>query len=209
MNSILLNTAYFPPIAWFQQALLADEIWIEKQENYIKQTYRNRCKILGAHGVQDLSIPVQHNQSKIRINELISDESQAWKRIHWQAIQSAYGKSPYFIHYAWRFEPYFKSKEVVNLYTFNFGLIQELNIALKLGLNLNETETYEHLPMNKIDLRNAFIAKGKPKQEELILKKKYYQSFPDKHEFVANLSILDLLFHQGPDAVLFLEEQGK
>lgn len=207
MKSIVVSTAYFPPVAWFQQALAADEIWMEKQENYLKQTYRNRCKILGAHGIQDLSIPLQHTQSKIKINDVVSDESQAWKRVHWQAIQSAYGKSPYFIHYAWRFEPYFKNKEIVNLYAFNFGLIQEVFKSLKLSLNLNETENYENLPKNRIDLRNAFHAKGNPKQEELIFEKKYYQSFPEKHDFVANLCILDLLFHQGPDTVLYLINQ--
>jgi hypothetical protein len=204
MKDIVVSTAYFPTVAWFQQVLAANEIWLEKQENYTKQTYRNRCKILSTHGVQDLSIPLQHTQSKIKITEIVSDESQDWKRVHWQAIQSAYGKSPYFIHYAWRFEPYYKNKEVINLYAFNFSLIQEVFKALKLSLNLKQTESFEPVPSNKIDLRNAFHAKGTPRQAELIFEKRYYQSFPEKQDFVANLCILDLLFHQGPDAVLYL-----
>jgi hypothetical protein len=205
MKSVLLSTAYLPPIAWFQQALDAEEVWIEKEENYLKQSYRNRCKILGAQGLQDLSIPVQHLQSKPKITELSSDESQAWKRIHWQAIQSAYGKSPFFIHYAHRIEPYYLTKQVINLYNFNFGLIQEVSQALKLGLTLKETTDFEKAPEDKIDLRNHFLAKGNPREDELIVSKKYYQSFPEKYAFMPNLSILDLLFHQGPAAISFLK----
>lgn len=205
MKSILLSTAYLPPIAWFQQALAAEEVWIEKEENYLKQSYRNRCKILGAQGLQDLSIPVQHLQSKPKITQLSSDESQAWKRIHWQAIQSAYGKSPFFIHYAYRFEPYYQNKQAVNIYDFNLSLIKEVLQALKLTLNLKETAHFEKTPDTKIDLRNYFKSKGNPMEEELIVSKKYYQSFPEKFAFMPNLSILDLLFHQGPATISFLK----
>jgi hypothetical protein len=205
MKKVLLPIAYLPPIAWFQHALQADEVWIEQYEHYTKQTYRNRCKIVGAHGIQDLSIPTQHQSQKIKISELQSDENIHWKRNHWLAIRAAYGKSPFFVHYAHLFEPYFLPKESVNVFEFNFGLIQTLLKCFKTPISLNLSREYEITPQDKEDLRNAFHGKGLPHASELLFEKKYYQSFPEKFDFFPNASAIDLLFHQGPAAVSFLK----
>lgn len=204
MQKILLSTAYFPCIAWFQQAIAADEVFIEAQENFVKQTYRNRTKIMTSQGIQDLIIPVLHASKKDKITQLLSDENQHWKSKHWNAIQSAYGKSPFFIHYAWKFEPLFIDPSPVHLFAFNFKLIQLLFKSLKIEIELKETSEFLVQPNEIKDLRNIYSAKGMPLENDLLHVKPYYQSFSEKYPFAPNLSILDLLFHQGPAALDYL-----
>jgi hypothetical protein len=205
MQKILLSTAYFPCIAWFQHIIAANEIYLEGHENYTKQTYRNRTKIMTAQGVQDLIIPVLHASKKDKIKSLLSDENQQWKGKHWNAIQSAYGKAPFFIHYAWKFEHLFKDNSPVHLYTFNVTIIQLILKSLKVEIELKETSDFWVQPEAFKDLRNAFNAKGMPQEQELLTVKPYYQSFSEKYPFAPNLSILDLLFHQGPAALDYLK----
>lgn len=205
MQKILLSTAYFPCIAWFQHIIAADEIYLEGYENYTKQTYRNRAKIMTAQGVQDLIIPVLNNAKKDTIKSLQSDENQNWKGKHWNAIQSAYGKAPFFMHYAWKFEPLFKENSSIHLYQFNLNLIQLILKSLKVEVQLLETNEFLVQPEEFKDLRNAFNAKGIPTEQELMVVKPYYQSFSEKYPFAPNLSILDLLFHQGPAALDYLK----
>jgi hypothetical protein len=205
MQRILLSTAYFPCIAWFQRAIAEEEIYLESHESFVKQTYRNRTKIMTSQGVQDLIIPVLHASKKDKIKSLQSDENQHWKGKHWNAIQSAYGKAPFFMHYAWKFEPFFKENSSIHLYQFNLDLIQLILKSLKVEVQLMETSEFSVQPEELKDLRNAFNAKGIPSEQELMLVKPYYQSFSEKYPFAPNLSILDLLFHQGPAALDYLK----
>lgn len=197
-KSVLLSTAYLPSIAWFQHALSGEEFHLESQENYVKQSYRNRAKILTANGVLDLIIPVSHNKEKQLITEICLNENEAWRKQHWQAICSAYGKSAFFLYYRDAFEHLYFGSNQKTLFDWNNDLIKLLIKLLKLELQPQFTKEFEKEALNKTDLRNAFKAKGNPPVEELLFTKKYYQVFAEKFEFVPNLSVLDLLFNVGP-----------
>ncbi len=200
---ILLSTAYLPPIAWFQHLLHADKVYLEQYENYTKQSYRNRCRILTANGSMDLSIPIQH-KGKQAIKEVLIQDAEMWRKQHWQAICSAYGKSAFFLYYKDAFEPFFQMGSSKNLFEHNLKLIQLVLRFLKLNIPIELTESFESLPTNTIDLRNYFQAKTNEPAQELLLNKPYLQVFSDKFTFQPNLSILDILFNQGPVAKDFL-----
>lgn len=201
---VLLSLHYLPCIAWFQHALQAPSIVLECHEHYIKQSYRNRCKILGAQGIQDLIIPVQKGAQKLPVSQVLLQDLEPWRRIHWHAIRSAYGKSPYYIHYAPKLEPFYLHSTHRSLVDFNQELIQLLFALLKVEPNIGFTQAYEKEPLDKLDLRNYFGAKGEPSASELLQEKTYYQNFSDKFPFQANLSILDLIFQLGPQSKDFL-----
>src|SRR5438552_842424 len=96
---MLLSTAYFPPIEYFQKIIFADKIQIEKHENFVKQTYRNRCHVLGTNGLQILSIPLVNTHEKILIGDKRISNREDWQKLHWRSITSAYRNSPFFIYY--------------------------------------------------------------------------------------------------------------
>jgi hypothetical protein len=197
-QATLLTTAYLPSIAWFQRAAKAQTLYLESHENYLKQSYRNRCKILTANGVMDLIVPVKHASSKQLITEIHIEESHPWRKQHWQAICSAYGKSAFFLYYRDPIEQlYFGSNQSL-LYDFNLDFIKLIARLLKLNLTILLTQEFEKQVLDKLDLRFMFKAKGTPTAEELLIDKKYFQVFTEKFDFVPNLSILDLLFNVGP-----------
>jgi len=200
---ILLSTAYLPPIAWFQHLLHADKVYLEQCENYSKQSYRNRCRILTANGSMDLSIPIQH-KGKQAINEVLIQEAEMWRKQHWQAICSAYGKSAFFLYYKDAFEPFFQAGSSINLFEHNLKLIQLVLRFLKVNIPIELTERFESVPPNMVDLRNYFQAKTNVHSQELIIYKPYLQVFSEKYSFQPNLSILDILFNQGPVSKDFL-----
>ena len=105
-DTVLLSTAYFPPIQYFTKFLLYKNILIEQYDHYGKQSYRNRCEIYGANGPLTLSVPVnkKHNQ-KILVRDVDIDYSLNWQKVHWKAIESAYNRSPFFLYYKDRLGP--------------------------------------------------------------------------------------------------------
>lgn len=193
-----------PSIAWFQQVCAADKVILEKAENYQKQSYRTRCKILTANGVMDLSIPVLHGNGKQLISEVFTQETENWRKQHWQAICSAYGKSAFFLFYRDALEKFFLKSEPVNLFEHNLALIDLLLKQLKLKKEFEFTTSYEPKPTELTDLRNSFHAKGNPLESELLFKETYFQVFAEKFPFQSNLSVLDLLFNVGPIAANYL-----
>ena len=197
MKKILLDLQYLPPLAYFAAIAKADEVWIEGAENFVKQTYRNRCRIMTTHGVQDLSIPVHHAGRKIPIRDLEIDYKQKWMNNHWRAIKSAYGKAPFFDYYSEEVE-----EAIMTKYQYLFELNwQLLTICLRYaGLTqpqIHITETYEKIPQNGIlDLRSA--VHPKKAAPDWYRAQSYHQIFGNN--FVPNLTILDLLFCEGPGA---------
>ena len=126
LNNILLSTAYLGPIEYFASMSNAKEVTIEKQEHYIKQTYRNRCLIATANGIQSLTIPViKVNGNRTKIKDIQIAYSEKWQLLHWRAIVSAYNHSPYFLYNKDILEPFY-FKEFKFLFDFNFQLLEEL-----------------------------------------------------------------------------------
>lgn len=203
-QTVLMSIAYMPSIAWVQQVCAAEKVILEKAENYQKQSYRTRCKILSANGVLDLSIPVAHANSKQLISEVITQETENWRKQHWQAICSAYGKSAFFLFYRDALEKFFLKSEPESLFEHNLALINLLLKQLKLKQEFEYSAGYEPNPTGLVDLRNSFHAKGNPVETELLFKETYFQVFAEKFPFQANLSVLDLLFNVGPMAANYL-----
>ncbi|WP_142783732.1 WbqC family protein [Changchengzhania lutea] len=200
---LLIHPTYFPNIAHFTAMSQAEHIVIEGEDNFLKQTYRNRTYIYGANGKLALSIPVihsQNNRQKYRDVKISFDEP--WQMHHWKSLLSAYRTSPFFEYYEDDLQALFLKKETF-LFDFNLKCLDTVCECLALELKSTKTQTYEHQVEGIVDGRHLVYAKQEtPKTFE-----KYTQVFDDKHGFLSNLSILDLLFNEGPNALNYLESQ--
>lgn len=198
----ILTTAYFPPVVWFAAVLAGNEILIESCETYSKQSYRNRCVILGPNSTQSLVVPVikpSGNKSQSSAI-LISDGN--WRTNHWRSIVTAYNKSPFFLYYRDQIEnELFKPYE--RLFELNFALINLLVKYTGINTQISFTASFVKDYGNNCDLRNAIH----PKKIffDPVSFPPYTQVFPDKDGFIPNLSIIDLLFNQGPASISFLK----
>ena len=231
MNTVLLQTTYFGPIQWYQKLYCYDHVLIEQYDSYQKQTFRNRCVIATANGLQALTVPVEHpspntsNKSPIPLGGAgggllvkdlrISDHNQ-WRRIHWNALQSAYSESPFFEYYADDIRPFFEQKYDF-LIDFNEAIRQKMCELIDIHPHVEYTQAF--LPPNlpslregqgvgfpsplTLDLRSVISAKH-PLPDADFESKPYWQVFQQKHGFQPNLSILDLLFNQGPESIFYL-----
>lgn len=201
-EKILLSSAYLGPIEYFAGILNADEVTLEKQEHYIKQTYRNRCLIATANGIQALTIPViKVNGNRTIIKDIQITYAEKWQNLHWRAITSAYSHSPYFLYYQDALEPYY-FKEFKYLFDFNFQLLEEILRILEIQKQVKVSENFELNPGEEInDLRNSFH----PKKKSPVIFSPYIQVFAEKYDFIPNLSIIDLLFNEGPSSLEYLK----
>lgn len=201
--NILLHPTYFPSIASFVGIANAETVTFEVCENYQKQTYRNRTHIYGANGKLSLTVPVIYTQKNRQLYKdiLISDDSN-WQDLHWKSIQSAYSGSPFFEFYQDDFQPLFTKKQQY-LLDFNFKCLDIVYDSLQLPFNYETTQVFEQSVKDKIDYRDL-VDNRKEKEQPF---KPYIQVFDDKHGFISNLSILDLIFNEGPNAMMYLEAQ--
>jgi hypothetical protein len=200
-KSVLLSTAYLPPVSWFS-LLLKHPTLIEQHETYQRQSYRNRCIIYSERGILPLSIPVnQPHGHHTRITEIKIYNGEKWYLNHWRAIQSAYESSPYFLYYEDDLKPFF-SGEHKNLFVFNTQFIEKICSLIAIEPRYHFTEYFENNPSDKLDYREAIS----PKRSSLATFPEYMQVFADRHGFIADLSILDLLFNMGPESKQYLEQ---
>ena len=199
-GKILVSTAYLPPVEYFSVISQANEVLIEREENYTKQTYRNRCYILSAHGPQLLTVPILSGSvHKTAVKDIRIDYSKRWKQVHLRAMTASYNASPYFEYYFENIE-----KRISKDYKFLLDLNRELTEALLMMLNINKiisyTAEFEPVGYEKYDYRY----KISPKEPSSFIVKKYPQVFDTGSGFLPNLSILDLLFNTGPEASDYL-----
>jgi len=196
-GKILVSTAYLPPVEYFSVISHAHEIYIEREENYIKQSYRNRCYILSAHGRQLLSVPVYlGSQHKTPLKEIRIDYSKRWQQVHLRALTAAYNSSPYFQYYFENFEKTI-TRKIDFLIDLNSELTQTVLDILKLKIKLTCTTDFE--PAGFID--NDYRYNISPKKQSQFSVKEYMQVFNNNCRFVQGLSIVDLIFNMGPEAV--------
>ena len=215
MTTALLQTTYFGPIQWYQKLYRYDHCLIEQYDSYQKQTFRNRCIIATANGMQALTIPVANGKGEMRNEKClmrdvrISDHNQ-WRRVHWNALQSAYSESPFFDYYADDIRPFFEQKYEF-LVDFNEAIRQKICELIDIHPSVEHTSSFLiphstlHIPHSSFltDYRDVINAKH-PQPDATFEAKRYWQVFQHKHGFLPNLSILDLLFCMGPESVFYL-----
>ena len=241
----LLSSTYFGPIQWYQKLNRYDECLIERHESFIKQTYRNRMIIPTTNGPLSLTIPTNHDISLSMKDIRISDHAN-WRHVHWNALLSAYGESPFFEYYQDDIRPFYEKKYEF-LFDFNMETTEKMIELLDIRPKISITEEYvfseerrvksgeseerrvkseettfggqgesqfdsiaddkvqsSNLKVQSIvDFRDAIRPK-KPLPDAEFAPKRYYQVYGQKHGFQPNMSILDLLFNEGNEAIFYL-----
>lgn len=206
MNNILVHPLYFGPISQYVSIVKASKIYFEVWDNYQKQTYRNRTYIYGANGKLSLNIPILHDGVKgtKRLYKDIKIEHQFnTLKTHWKSLEAAYRSSPYFEFYEDELAPIFEKK-----YTFlmdlNFDCTAFIFNSLQIDFDFLKTTSFETEVNNINDFRYLANAKNERKLKDF---DNYIQVFEQKNGFINNLSILDLLFNEGPNSLTYLEKQ--
>lgn len=209
-NTILLSTACFPPVQYFTKLVQFENIYLEQYENFTKQTYRNRYEILGANGVIPLIVPVVKGRGrKIKIRDLRISYDTDWQRNHWRTIFSAHNSSPFFEFYQDDIQPFFE-KPWEFLFDFNLQILETLCGLLEIDPNLVLTEDFEQVPEGTLNFREAISPKKhRTKNDPQFFPQPYTQVFHEKFGFVPNLSILDLLFNEGPNSLNVIEASSQ
>lgn len=200
----LLATTYFGPVQWYQKLNQSDRCLIERHDHFIKQTYRNRCVIATTNGLQALTVPIERFERAhcAMLNIRISDHG-SWRHLHWNALQSAYGESPFFEFYADDIRPFFERRWDF-LVDFNMETTQKMCELLDIQPHITLTDAYVSAEdVGVTDYRDVIRPKN-PLPDDRFQPRHYYQVYEQKHGFQPNLSILDLLFNEGPEAVLYL-----
>ena len=196
----LFIPTYFSPISQYTSIVNSNDITFEIEENYQKQSYRNRCYILGANGKQLLNIPISHtNKSfgKLKLKEVLIEDSK-WQRQHYKSLTTAYNHSPFFEFYKDDLQYIFKKKYKylldINIDSFHF-----INEALDLSKEYDISKKYN----DKVDDDYRYHADVKNTDKTKCIP--YIQMFQNRNDFLKNLSILDLLFMEGPNSINFLK----
>ncbi|WP_028892613.1 WbqC family protein [Tenacibaculum sp. 47A_GOM-205m] len=198
----LFIPTYFAPISQYSAIYQSEAITFEIEDNFQKQTYRNRCYIYGANGKLALNIPVKQKttEGRKKTKDTLVENDFPWQQQHYKSLQSAYRSSPFFE---------FFEEDLLKIFNKKYTFLQDLNIdthlfvtdALQMEQDFAKTTSYELAP-NNTDYRGLAIAK---KGIEIEMDS-YIQMFDDKYGFIPNLSILDLLFMEGPNTISFLEK---
>ncbi len=196
---------YFGSIAQYVAIAQSDSIVFENEDNYQKQTYRNRMYIYGANGKLLLTIPIKHTgkQGRQLYKDVRIENDFKWQALHWKSLETAYRTSPFFEYYEEEFVHLFEKKKEF-LLDFNYECIQAVFDCLQLETNFTKTIEYIKTPQEINDKRELINAK----KEKPYTLESYIQVFTEKHSFIPNLSILDLLFNEGTNALNYLENQA-
>ena len=209
----ILATTYFGPVQWYQKLNRFDGVLMEQHEHFLKQTYRNRCVIATTQGVQALTVPVEAPVgegvalSKTEIKDVRISNHGKWRTEHWNALQSAYGESPFFEFYEDDIRPFFENRWEY-LLDFNMAITEKMCELLDIHPHIELTSSYQNsLPIGEgwgeTDFRTVIHPKH-PQEDSDFSPKPYYQVYKERLGFLPNLSILDLLFNMGNEAVLYL-----
>ncbi len=205
METTYLSTAYNPPIEYFYHILKSENIVIDTWETYKKQTYRNRFNIYSEMGLMALSIPVTKPKgNNTKTNEILISDIDKWKTNHWKTIETAYRNSPFFEYYKEEIsEELFK--EYDKLVHLNNSLLKVILKLLEIDKQINFSNTF----IKPNEYPNDYRFNISPKKSNNLIFGEYIQVFGERHGFIENLSILDLIFNLGPEARYYVENLKK
>ena len=197
--TVLLSTTYFGPVQWYQKLYRSDEAEIEQWESFQKQTYRNRCLIAAPNGIQALTVPVEHTVSPLIKDLKVSDHGN-WRHLHWNALVTAYSESPFFEYYQDDIRPFYEQRWD---YLLDYNEAIRTKICELIDIQPKVTVTGEYSRSSDNDYREAIRPKHSAPDPDFT-PRPYYQVYQQKHGFLPNLSILDLLFNMGPESIFYL-----
>ena len=200
----ILSTAYFPNLQYISKFLLYNKIVIDCNENYSKQSFRNRLQILSANGVQNLTIPVVKNRQCL-VKDIMIDYTENWQKNHSRAILSAYNNSPFYEYYIDEIEPFFINREKY-LLDLNTKILSKLLDILQISKSYEfSTDFIKHSDCP--NFRDSIHPKARMNQiDGSFYAKKYIQVFSERYGFIENLSVIDLIFNQGPLSYSIIKE---
>jgi len=202
-HSGLFYPAYFPAISQYVAMTQVDELWLEVDDNFQKQTLRNRLYIYSPNGKQLLIVPIQHSKiAHQKTRDIKIDNSENWQKQHWKSLGAAYRSSPYFEFFEDELNPIF-SKRQIFLKDLNEQAMTFVKDALGWPYHDNKTEEFFKIAKQDFDFRHLVTKSDKSQL------KPYYQTFQEKNGFINNLSILDLIFNEGRQALNYLISQEK
>lgn len=205
MKKLILSTAYFPPVSYLRVMAGAESVYIEYHENYLKQTYRNRCEIPASNGILSLTVPVKEGSfHKRAVSELQIDYSGEWVRTHLRALKAAYNSSAFYEFYI---------DDISAILNSGHRFLLDLNMEILLKIcemtgvetDISFTDKFVHSYSDVTDFRQA-ITPGNRKKKSTFIETTYFQVFSDKLGFIPDMSILDLLFNMGPESWSLLKE---
>ena len=205
----LLSSAYFAPVQWYQKLNRYATVHVERFDSFTKQTYRNRCVIATTNGLLPLTVPVEHfapsvggsNGEGLMRDVRISDHG-SWRHRHWNALASAYGDSPFFLYYADDLRPFFERRWTF-LYDFNMEITLKMCELLDIHPCILPTKEFVKSARDVDDFRETIHPKH-PYPDTSFSPVRYHQVYEQRFGFQPNLSILDLLFNQGNESILYL-----
>jgi hypothetical protein len=195
----LIPITYAGPVWYYALLAYSSKVIIESKEHFVKQSYRNKCVIDGANGAMSLVIPLERkSREKTLISEIKIANETPWQALHWKSIQAAYHHSPYFEFYEDHFVQFYLEPQE-NLMEFNLQIMHKFMELLQIECEIEFTDDFHHEYKN--DFREAFSTKNKviPQFE------RYIQVFEDRHPFLQNLSVFDVLFNLGPEGLIYLK----
>jgi len=205
-RNILLSTAYFAPVNYYSRIIIYEKVYIEQFEHFNKQTYRNRAVISGGNGPITLVVPIIKGRgSKTLIKDLRIAYDMEWQRNQWQTIQSAYNSSPYFEYYIDDIQPFFQ-KKARYLLDYNLTIHETLCELMEIENNFYLTQGFEEVSEDTLNYRDIISPKNKTRPDPQFQAQQYTQVFTEKYGFTPNLSILDLLFNEGPNCYTILKK---
>jgi hypothetical protein len=206
-KAALVSTAYFGPVQYFSKFLVHKTRVIEICDHYSKQTYRNRCNIYGANGILTLSIPVLKGHGhKTKVKDIKIDGSKKWQKLHWKGIQSAYSHSPFFEFYMDEIQSLVMNSHQY-LLDLNTEILRVMLSHLDIDTEFSLTSEFAEYPGDTaMDYRDLIHPKAELSEDPHFKVIPYQQVFGEKHGFLPNLSILDLLFNEGPNSRMIIEK---
>ncbi|WP_353085279.1 WbqC family protein [Flavobacterium sp.] len=202
MKSILIHPSYFPSISHYIAMINAEAVTLEMEDNFQKQTNRNRMYIYSPNGIQLLNIPIKHSKNTHqKIQDVKLETAFDWQKQHFKSLEAAYRTSPFFEYFEDDLMPIFTKKHTF-LMDLNLQTMELVSKCLGMDFNPQKTTEYFHEVPDHEDFR--YLINGKKDTTQL---ESYTQVFEEKHGFLNNLSILDLLFNEGRYAKDYLKRQ--
>ena len=200
--NVIIHPSYFPSISHFAVIAKADVVTFEMEDNFQKQTNRNRMYIYSPNGIQLLNVPVKHSkEAHQRTKDVKLETAFDWQKQHFKSLEAAYRTSPFFEYFEDDILPIFKKKHTY-LMDLNLETMSIVSKCLRLDFDYTETDEYFHEVNDKTDFRNLINGK-----KDTSVFEPYTQVFGEKHGYLNNLSILDLLFNEGRYALEYLRKQ--